>query len=64
MKENKKIWLSPPHMGGRERELVKEAFDANWIAPVGPHISNFEQELSKLSQNFNSNCCGISCCTI
>lgn len=53
MKENKKIWLSPPHMGGRERELVKEAFDANWIAPVGPHISNFEQELSKLSQNFN-----------
>ncbi|MBC8295009.1 MAG: pyridoxal phosphate-dependent aminotransferase, partial [Pelagibacterales bacterium] len=41
MKENKKIWLSPPHMGGRERELVKEAFDANWIAPVGPHISNF-----------------------
>jgi dTDP-4-amino-4,6-dideoxygalactose transaminase len=40
-------------MGGRERELVKEAFDANWIAPVGPHISNFEQELSKLSQNFN-----------
>ena len=53
MKESKKIWLSPPHMGGRERELVKEAFDANWIAPVGPHISNFEQELSKLSQNFN-----------
>ena len=53
MKENKKIWLSPPHIGGRERELVKEAFDANWIAPVGPHISNFEQELSKLSQNFN-----------
>ena len=53
MKENKKIWLSPPHMGGRERELVKEAFDANWIAPVGPHISNFEQELSKLSQDFN-----------
>jgi dTDP-4-amino-4,6-dideoxygalactose transaminase len=53
VKENKKIWLSPPHMGGRERELVKEAFDANWIAPVGPHISNFEQELSKLSQNFN-----------
>ena len=53
MKENKKIWLSSPHMGGRERELVKEAFDANWIAPVWPHISNFEQELSKLSQNFN-----------
>ena len=52
MKENKKIWLSPPHMGGRERELVKEAFDANWIAPVGPHISNFEKKLSALSNGF------------
>ena len=53
MKENKKIWLSPPHMGGGERELVDEAFDANWIAPAGPHISIFENELSRLSHNFN-----------
>ncbi|MEC9209219.1 MAG: aminotransferase class I/II-fold pyridoxal phosphate-dependent enzyme [Bacteroidota bacterium] len=40
-------------MGGKERELVKEAFDTNWIAPVGPHIRNFEQNLSALSRNFN-----------
>ena len=53
MKENKKIWLSSPHMGGAERGLVKEAFEMNWIAPAGPHISDFEQTLSKLSQNSN-----------
>ncbi len=53
MKENKKIWLSSPHMGGREREYVSEAFDANWIAPVGPHICNFEKEISKVSKNFH-----------
>jgi dTDP-4-amino-4,6-dideoxygalactose transaminase len=53
VKENKKIWLSPPHIGCAERELVKEAFDTNWIAPVGPHIEDFEDELSKLSKGFN-----------
>ena len=53
MKENKKIWLSSPHMGGGEIELVQEAFDANWIAPAGPHINNFEQQLSRVSQSFN-----------
>lgn len=40
-----KIWLSPPHMGGEEIEYVKEAFEANWVAPVGPHIEAFESEL-------------------
>ena len=53
MKDSKKIWLSPPHMGDEERVFVKEAFDANWIAPVGPHIEAFEDELSKLSKNFD-----------
>lgn len=42
-----KIWLSPPHMCGREREYVQQAFDENWIAPVGPFITRFEQELAK-----------------
>ena len=46
MKENKKIWLSSPHMGGEEMMCVKEAFDTNWIAPVGPHISDFEKKLA------------------
>ena len=40
------IYLSPPFMGGREREFVQDAFDSNWIAPVGPHIKAFEQEVS------------------
>jgi dTDP-4-amino-4,6-dideoxygalactose transaminase len=41
---NKPILLSPPHMGDREFEFVKEAFDTNWLAPVGPHVDAFEQE--------------------
>lgn len=41
-----KIWLSSPHMGGREQEFVKEAFDTNWVAPLGPNVNGFEQDLS------------------
>lgn len=40
----KPILLSTPHLGDREVEFVKEAFDTNWIAPVGPHVDAFEQE--------------------
>lgn len=40
-----KIYLSPPHMSGRETKYVQEAFDSNWIAPVGPNIDAFEEEL-------------------
>ncbi|MFZ1290141.1 MAG: DegT/DnrJ/EryC1/StrS family aminotransferase [Melioribacteraceae bacterium] len=43
---NKKIWLSSPHMSGYEFENVKDAFDTNWIAPLGPHVNNFEFELA------------------
>lgn len=42
---NKKIWLSSPHMGGKEEVYVKEAFDTNWIAPLGPHVDGFENDL-------------------
>ena len=41
----KRIYLSSPHMGGAEQRFVKEAFDTNWIAPLGPHVVGFEQEL-------------------
>ena len=41
-----KIWLSSPHMSGREREYVKDAFDTNWIAPLGPHVNGFEESLT------------------
>lgn len=41
-----RIWLSSPHMGGQEEVYVKEAFDTNWIAPLGPHVDQFEKELA------------------
>jgi dTDP-4-amino-4,6-dideoxygalactose transaminase len=42
------ILLSTPHMGDKEFAYVKEAFDTNWIAPIGPHIDTFEQEFCQL----------------
>jgi dTDP-4-amino-4,6-dideoxygalactose transaminase len=42
---NSKIWLSSPHMGGNEQKFVQEAFDTNWVAPLGPNVTGFEQEL-------------------
>ena len=41
-----RIYLSPPHMSGKEQMYVKDAFDTNWIAPLGPHVDAFEQELA------------------
>jgi dTDP-4-amino-4,6-dideoxygalactose transaminase len=40
-----KIWLSSPHMGGKEQEFVKKAFDTNWVAPLGPNVDGFERDL-------------------
>jgi len=42
-----KIWLSSPHMGDRELTFVQEAFDTNWIAPLGPHVNGFEEDLAR-----------------
>ncbi|HZU81709.1 MAG TPA: aminotransferase class I/II-fold pyridoxal phosphate-dependent enzyme [Polyangiaceae bacterium] len=42
----RRIYLSPPHMGSAERELLLEAFDSNWIAPLGPHVDAFEREFA------------------
>ncbi|WP_343745563.1 aminotransferase class I/II-fold pyridoxal phosphate-dependent enzyme [Chitinophaga sp.] len=44
---NEKIWLSSPHMGGQELEYVKDAFQSNWIAPLGPNVDGFEEDLAK-----------------
>ncbi|HOT09400.1 MAG TPA: aminotransferase class I/II-fold pyridoxal phosphate-dependent enzyme [Polyangiaceae bacterium] len=41
-----RVYLSPPHMGGEELRLVEEAFETNWIAPLGPHVDAFEQEMA------------------
>lgn len=41
-----KIWLSLAQMGGREQEFIKEAFDTNWVVPLGPNVDAFEKELA------------------
>lgn len=51
---NKKIWLSSPHMGGNEQKFVKEAFDTNWIAPLGPNVNNFEKDISEYLKENNT----------
>lgn len=47
----KKIWLSPPHMGGNEETYVKEAFDTNWIAPLGPNVQQLEKSIQDFVKN-------------
>ena len=42
---DKKIWLSSPHMSGREQQYIKEAFDTNWVAPLGPNVNEFENSI-------------------
>lgn len=42
---NSKIWLSSPHMGGKEQQFVNEAFETNWVAPLGPNVTGFETDL-------------------
>jgi len=41
-----KIWLSSPHMGDMEQVYVKEAFDTNWVAPLGPNVNAFEDAIA------------------
>lgn len=45
--ERKRIYLSSPTMHGKEQEYVKEAFDTNWVAPLGPNVNGFEKELAE-----------------
>jgi dTDP-4-amino-4,6-dideoxygalactose transaminase len=44
-----KIWLSSPHLGSNELQYVNEAFETNWIAPLGPHVNAFEEGLQNLT---------------
>src|SRR5690554_1484235 len=44
---NPKIWLSSPHMGGAEMNFIQEAFDDNWVAPLGPNVNGFESDLEQ-----------------
>lgn len=42
-----RIWLSLAHMGGREQEFIQEAFDTNWVVPLGPNVDAFEKALAE-----------------
>ncbi|MGN7990544.1 DegT/DnrJ/EryC1/StrS family aminotransferase [Pedobacter sp. 22226] len=44
-----KIWLSSPHMGGGEQKYVNEAFETNWVAPLGPNVDGFEEDLCRFT---------------
>ncbi|ATI54139.1 MULTISPECIES: aminotransferase class I/II-fold pyridoxal phosphate-dependent enzyme [Bacillus cereus group] len=46
IKNKEKIYLSSPHMSGHEQKYIKDAFDLNWIAPLGPNVDEFERELA------------------
>ncbi len=48
---NSKIWLSSPHMGVSEQQFVQQAFDTNWVAPLGPNVNGFEQDLENYLGN-------------
>lgn len=48
---NSKIWLSSPHMCGKEKEFVEDAFTTNWIAPLGPNVDGFENDLETYLEN-------------
>ena len=51
-----KIWLSSPHMGGTEMKYVKEAYDTNWVAPLGPNVNGFEQDIVAFT---NTKACSV-----
>lgn len=42
---NSRIYLSPPHMSGQELKYINEAFESNWIAPLGPNVDFFEKQM-------------------
>ncbi len=49
--DSKRIWLSSPHMGGTEQDFVKEAFETNWVAPLGPNVDGFESDIENYLDN-------------
>jgi len=42
-----RIWLSLAHMGGKEQDFIQEAFDTNWVVPLGPNVDGFEKDLQE-----------------
>ena len=48
-KPSKRIYLSAPHMSGGEMKYIQEAFEQNWVAPLGPNVDHFEEVLARYS---------------
>ena len=44
---NKRIYLCLAHMSGKEQMYIKEAFDTNWVVPLGPNVNGFEKDLEE-----------------
>ena len=55
---NNRIYLSPPYMLGREKQLLEDAFNSNWIAPLGPDVNAFEQDM--MDYLMVNNACALS----
>ena len=55
-----RIYLSKPHMSGKEEQLVSEAFDSNFIAPLGPHLDEFENSVAEYLKEDGLHCVGLS----
>ena len=51
IKMGNKIWLSSPHMGGTELNYIHQAFEENWVAPLGPNVEGFEKDLEAFLGN-------------
>lgn len=52
--ETKRIWLSIAQMGGQEQQYIKDAFDSNWVTPLGPNVTGFEKDLANyLDQEYH-----------
>lgn len=56
---NKKVFLCLAHMGGEEQRFIKEAFDTNWVVPLGPNVDGFENDLEQYLGN-ESHVCALS----
>lgn len=46
---NKRIYLCLAHMSGREMRYIQEAFDTNWVVPLGPNVNGFEEDLKQFA---------------
>ena len=56
-----RIYLCLAHMSGREQDFIKEAFDSNWVVPMGPNVNGFEQDLEEFVNPLNSPALATCC---